>query len=175
MTKSDALDRVKVAEDPNQDEAASIFVDATSGADIAHVTVNPNLVSTDALAGYQVRGAVASVLEGLRRYNRTMTRKYGTYDAEQLQFDQAISRAEFELEQLVHAGPPVSNGAPEIPAPPAPVADPVTVVTPDPVQAAPSASDSAPAQTPAPDPAPAPEVTDAGNPDAQPAPAPDQS
>lgn len=145
MTKSDALDRVKVAEDPNQDEAATIFVDTTNGADIVHVTVNPNLIGADTIGSYQVKGAVASVLEGFKRYNRTMTGKYGTFDSEQAQFNAALEKAEFELEQLVHAGLPAAPDAP------------------------------APDQAPAPEPAPTPEVPDASDPQPEPAPTPNPS
>ena len=134
MTKPEALKRVVVTEDPTQDEAAVIFVDATSGADIAHLTINPTLVGADALSGYQIRAAVAAALEPFRRYNRAITGKYGTYSDEQHLFDVAVAQASDELEQLVHLAPE-------------PEAEQVAAPTPDatPSEPQPAAAEPAPA------------------------------
>jgi len=98
----EALKRVQVAEDPAQDEAARIWVDRTNGGDVAHVTVNPSLIDEEGREGYVLRAAIHGTLEHLRRYNRTMRAKYGTYEQEQLMFDDAMARAEHDIEQLLH-------------------------------------------------------------------------
>jgi hypothetical protein len=119
---TEALKRVIVTTNPEQAEAAQIFVDSTSRADIAHLTINPDLVDAQAQAGYMVKAGIAAVLEAYRRYNRAITRKYGTYADEQHLFDQAMERAEFEIEELVHHGPPTvgEDAALAEPTPPAP-------------------------------------------------------
>ena len=111
MTKTPipaALQRVTVHQDATQDDAARIEVDYTGGGDVAHLTVNPDLVDDTALSGYQVRAAIQAALEPLRRYNRTVTRRYGTYKAEQAEFEDAMTRAADEIEQLVHLTPTVA-------------------------------------------------------------------
>ncbi|MGY2892754.1 hypothetical protein [Deinococcus sp. UYEF24] len=122
MTQIEALKRVTVRTDPEQAEAAQIFIDPTGGGDRAHLTINPDLVDAQAQAGYMVKAGISAVLEAYRRYNRAITRKYGTYADEQHLFDIAVERAEFELEQLVHHGPPsISDDA--SPAEPAPAGE----------------------------------------------------
>jgi hypothetical protein len=122
---TEALKRVIVNTDPQQQEAAQIFIDATGGGDRAHLTINPDLVDAQAQAGYVVRAGIAATLECFRRYNRAITRKYGTYADEQHLFDVAFEQAQVELEQLVHHGVPTAEGpAPTEPAPPAdPIAE----------------------------------------------------
>jgi hypothetical protein len=120
MTQTEAMKRVIVRTDPQQAEAAKIFIDATGGGDRAHLTINPELVDAQAQAGYVVRAGIAATLECFRRYNRAITRKYGTYAEEQHLFDIAFEQAESELEQLVHHGVPTAGGAASTePAPPA--------------------------------------------------------
>lgn len=66
MTKTPipaALQRVTVHQDATQDDAARIEVDYTGGGDVAHLTVNPDLVDDTALSGYQVRAAIQAALE----------------------------------------------------------------------------------------------------------------
>ncbi|MGY2892481.1 helix-hairpin-helix domain-containing protein [Deinococcus sp. UYEF24] len=109
QTIPQALLRVVVTEDPAQEEAAQIRVDPTSRADIAYLTLNPDLVPEDAREGFKIRAAIEAVLESFRRYNRRMTRRYGTYDHEQALFDEAVAQARQELEELVHLSPTVSE------------------------------------------------------------------
>ena len=108
---TEALKRVTVTTDPQQAEAAKVFIDATGGGDRAHLTINPDLVDAQAQAGYVVKAGIAATLECFRRYNRAITRKYGTYADEQHLFDIAFDQAASELEQLVHHGVPTVEGA----------------------------------------------------------------
>jgi len=111
QTIPQALRRVIVTDDAAQEEPAQIRVDPTSRADIAHLTLNPDLVPEDAREGYKIRAAIEAALEPFRRYNRKMTRRYGTYDNEQALFDEAVAQARQELEELVHLTPTL----PEVP------------------------------------------------------------
>jgi len=104
-TNPDALARVNVAEDATQDEAAKITVDPSDKMDVAHLTLNPNLVPPEAVDGYRIRAGIAASLEGYKRYNRNMTRRYGTFEGEELLFNEAHERATAELEQLIHLAP----------------------------------------------------------------------
>lgn len=102
-----AMQRVILKEDRTLEEAAQIRVDYTGGGDLAHLTVNPDIAGPDALPGYQVRAAIQAALEPMRRYNRAMTRRHGTYKPEQKLFDDAMTQIAEELEQLVHLTPTV--------------------------------------------------------------------
>lgn len=103
----DALQRVRVQEDTSLDAAAQITVDYTGGGDIALLVINPEHAPPEAVEGYRIRAAIAAALELFRRYNRTVTRRYGTYEGEQRLFDEAVAKASAEIEQLVHLTPTV--------------------------------------------------------------------
>jgi len=111
QTIPQALRRVIVTDEAAQKEPAQIRVDPTSRADIAYLTLNPDLVPEDAREGYKIRAAIEAALEPFRRYNRKITRNYGTYDNEQSLFDEAVAQARQELEELVHLTPTL----PEVP------------------------------------------------------------
>ncbi|MBZ9753003.1 helix-hairpin-helix domain-containing protein [Deinococcus sp. HMF7604] len=112
----DALRRVRVTEDATLDQAAQITVDPTGGGDYADLVLNPDLAGPEARHGYEVRAAIAAALEPLRRYNRGIRRRYGTYDVEQTAFEAAMEKASTELEQLVHLTP-VQPTLPELVTP----------------------------------------------------------
>ncbi|GAA5513643.1 hypothetical protein Dcar01_02387 [Deinococcus carri] len=101
----ESLKRVAVREDPTQEEAARITVDYSGGMDVAHLTLNPDVAPPESVDGYRIRAAVAATLEPLRRYNRAITRRYGTWDNEQALFDDGMAKAAAEVEQLVHLAP----------------------------------------------------------------------
>jgi hypothetical protein len=103
----EALKRVSVVHDAAQEDAAQITVDYTGGANLATLTVNPDLVPPEALEGYRLRAAVQAALEPLRKYNRAITRRYGSYDREQNLFSAGIEQAAQEIEQLIHLTPTV--------------------------------------------------------------------
>ncbi len=109
----DALKRVTIVENAAQDEAAQITVDYTGGANLATLSIHPELVPPEALEGYRIRAGIQAALEPLRKYNRAMTRRYGTYDQEQRLFDEGIEQAAREIEQLVHLTPTL-EAAPEL-------------------------------------------------------------
>lgn len=102
-----AMRRVITTQNTAQDAAAQIRVDYTGGGDLAYLTVNPDVAGPEALPGYQVRAAIQAALEPLRRYNRAMTRRHGTYKPEQKLFDDAMAKVAEEIEQLVHLTPTV--------------------------------------------------------------------
>ncbi|WP_295818015.1 hypothetical protein [uncultured Deinococcus sp.] len=101
----EALKRVRLREDITLDAAAQITVDPTGGGDMADLVINPDIAGPDGTEGYRIRAAVQAALEPFRRYNRAITRRYGTYEREQALFDAAVDKASFELEQLVHLTP----------------------------------------------------------------------
>ncbi|UQN10370.1 hypothetical protein [Deinococcus sp. QL22] len=109
----EALKRVMVTEDAAQEAAAQIAVDYTGGANLATLTINPDLVPPEALEGYRVRAAIQAALEPLRKYNRAVTRRYGSYDHEQALFKSGIEQAAREIEQLVHLTP-TGEAVPEL-------------------------------------------------------------
>ena len=101
-----ALARVQLTESTKQEAAATIRIDPTGGYDVAHLTINPELVTDEqAREGYRIRAAVAAALAPFERYNRAITRKYGTYEGEQRIFDEARAQALEDVEQLVHLTP----------------------------------------------------------------------
>jgi hypothetical protein len=124
----EALKRVAVVDDPDQEAAAQIAVDYTGGGDRATLTLNPALVPEDAREGYALRAAIAAALEPFRRYNRHVTRRYGTLEREQALFDAALKKAAFEVEQLIHLTP--SGPRPELQPTPQ-IAEPADAVLPD--------------------------------------------
>lgn len=93
------LKRVIVVEDAAQADAATFFLDKT--VQTMTVTVNPALVDDVAREGYRVRGAIQLALNGLGKYNRAITKKYGTYKDEQKLFEQGHDDALFDLEALI--------------------------------------------------------------------------
>lgn len=106
MTKiAEALKRVQVRPDPDQEEAVAVEIDRTNGADVFTVVYDPEQVDEQALQGFKTRAAISSSLEGFGRYHRTVQNRIGAYDADQLLFDQALERASTELEELVHLAP----------------------------------------------------------------------
>lgn len=117
MTTPDALRRVRRRDDPTLDAAAQITVDYTGGGDYADLIINPDLAGPDAIPGYEIRAAIAAALEPLRRYNRTITRRYGALDRDQGQFEAAMEKVAGELEQLVHLTP-TRAAVPNLPQPP---------------------------------------------------------
>ncbi|WP_394649572.1 helix-hairpin-helix domain-containing protein [uncultured Deinococcus sp.] len=124
-----ALARVRVSEDPTLDAAAQITVDYTGGGDIAHLVLNPEHAPPEALEGYRTRAAITAALEPLRRYNRAVTRRYGTYEDEQRLFDEGLAKAAAELEQLVHLTP-TSTSVPTLDVTP-PTPEPLDEALPD--------------------------------------------
>lgn len=113
-----ALARVRQTETDDPNVAADITIDYTGGGDYADLTLNPS-VGLEATHGYRIRAGVMAALEPLRRYNRAMTRRYGTYKGEQQQFQDAYAKALAELEELVHLAP-AAPGPADLPAPSAP-------------------------------------------------------
>lgn len=109
----EALKRVTVREDATLDAAAQITVDYTGGGDRATVVINPEHAPAEAVEGYRIRAAIAAALEPLRRYNRAVTRRYGTYEREQRLFDEGFEKAAREIEQLVHLTP-TGDAVPEL-------------------------------------------------------------
>lgn len=109
----DALRRVTLVEDTSSDAAATIVVDYTGGGNTALLTINPDIAPPESVEGYRIRAAVQAALEPFRKYNRAVTRTYGTYEREQRLFDEAFERAAQEIEQLVHLTPTVET-APEL-------------------------------------------------------------
>lgn len=106
MTKiADSLKRVMVQEDSSQDEAAVTHIDRTNGADVAMLTINPDLVDAEGLKGYKIRAGVEASLEGLLRYNRRVKSRHGAYDSDERVFREGYTRAREELEELVHLAP----------------------------------------------------------------------
>jgi len=106
MTKiAEALKRVLTRQDPDQEEPVIVEIDRSNGADVFTIVYDPDQVDEQALEGYKLRAAISSSLEGFGRYHRTVQNHIGAYDADQLQFDQALERASTELEELVHLAP----------------------------------------------------------------------
>ncbi|KQR40749.1 hypothetical protein [Deinococcus sp. Leaf326] len=101
----EALKRVVMHEDPTQEAAATIAVDYSSRMDVAHLTLNPEHAPPESVDGYRIRASIQASLEGLRRYNRGITRRYGEWEGEQKLFQEGIEKAATEIEQLVHLAP----------------------------------------------------------------------
>jgi len=102
---AEALKRVLTRQDPDQAEPVIVEIDRSGGADVLTIVYDPDQVDEQALEGYKLKAAISSSLEGFGRYHRTVQGHIGTYDADQLLFDQALERASTELEELVHLAP----------------------------------------------------------------------
>lgn len=105
IPNTSAMDRVVVTEDATLEDATRLSVDYSDRIDVARLMVNPEHVPPEALDGYRTNAAVAASLEGFRRYNRGITRKYGTFENEQKAFDTAFEKASEELTHLALTAP----------------------------------------------------------------------
>ncbi|MVN88286.1 hypothetical protein GO986_16190 [Deinococcus sp. HMF7620] len=92
------LERVTVAEVPDQEEDVTYALDREAGT--AVVNVRPD-VDPEARHTAQLRGALKLTLSGYGAYNEAITRKYDRFPSEQDLHDQAEADALDALEPLL--------------------------------------------------------------------------
>lgn len=97
-----ALKRVSIELKPMQEAAAEFHVNYTARQDTVTVSINPDLAPPDLQDAYRIKAAVMAALEPFARYRRAVTRELGSRPSHEALYAEAVDKAMYELQQLIH-------------------------------------------------------------------------